>query len=151
MNLKRAPHPAPQGHVLAPAAAIGALSILLAAGLDALGAMDAVNRMISGLVAQGAVRSFPKMLPVWSVWLATVVLASGLPLAMLGVAGIWRRVVLWITAMVVVAGWAPVLALAAHFPGIGGPFIVTLWSGVCALVYTGSHRMPADGITEKLS
>lgn len=136
--------------MLVPAAAIGALSILLAAGLDVLRVLEPVDRMISKLVSQGAIQSFPKTLPPWSVWLATVVFAFWVSFAILSVAGNWRRLVLWITAMVLVAGWAPVLALAARFPDIGAPFIATLWSGVCALVYAGSHRMPCDENTEKL-
>jgi hypothetical protein len=148
--LKKSPHPPPEGHVLVPAAAIGALSILLAVGLDALRVLEAVDRMISKLVSQGAVQGFPKALPEWSVWLVTVVLAFLLPLAILSVAGTWRRLVLWITAMVLVAGWAPVLALAAHFPDISAPLIATLWSGVCSLVYAGGHRMACDEPPEKL-
>lgn len=149
MILKRAPHPHAEGHVLVPAAAIGALSILLAAGLDLLHVLEPVDRMIAKLVSQGAIHDFPKALPAWSVWLVTVALAFGLPFAVLSVAGTWRRLILWITAMVLVAGWAPVLALAAHFPDIGAPFIATLWSGICALVYAGNHRMACDEITEK--
>lgn len=149
MILKKAPHPPPEGHVLVPAAAIGALSILLAVGLDVLRILEPMDRMISKLVSQGAVQSFPKSLPVWSVWLVTVVLAFGLSFAILSVGGTWRRLVLWLTALVLVAGWAPVLALAAHFPDIGAPFVVTLWSGVCAVVYAGSHRMPSDETPEK--
>lgn len=135
--------------MLVPAAAIGALSILLAVGLDVLRILEPVDRMISKLLSQGAIQNFPKALPVWSVWLVTVVLAFGLSFAILSVVGTWRRLVLWITAMVLVAGWAPVLALAAHFPDIGAPFIATLWSGVCALVYAGSHRMASDDITDR--
>lgn len=150
MILKKAPHPHAEGHVLVPAAAIGALSILLAVGLDVLRILEPLDRMVSKLMSQGAIHDFPRALPAWSVWLATVVLAFGLPFAILSVAGTWRRLVLWITALVLVAGWAPVLVLAAHFPNIGAPFIATLWSGICALVYAGSHRMACDGITEKL-
>lgn len=135
--------------MLVPAAAIGALSVLLAAGLDVMRVLEPVDRMISKLVSQGAVQNFPKALPEWSVWLVTVVLAFWLPFAVLSVAGTWRRLILWITAMVLVAGWAPVLALAAHFPDIGAPFIATLWSGVCALVYAGGHRMACDDITDR--
>lgn len=135
--------------MLVPAAAIGALSILLVVGLDVLRVLEPVDRMISKLVSQGAVQSFPKTLPVWSTWLATVVLAFGLSFAILSAPGTWRRLVLWLTAMVLVGGWAPVLALAAHFPDIGAPFIATLWSGICALVYAGSHRMACDEITDR--
>lgn len=150
MILKKAPQPHAEGHVLVPAAAIGALSILLVAGLDVLHVLEPVDRMISKLVSQGRIHDFPKTLPAWSVWLATVGFAFWLSFAILSVAGTWRRLVLWITALVLVAGWAPVLALAAHSPDIGAPFIATLWSGICALVYAGSHRMACDAITEKL-
>ena len=139
-------HPRPAGHVAVPAAAIGSLSILLAAGLGTLGILDRVHPVIAKLVAQGNAAAFPKALPGWSVWLATALFAFGLAFAILSVAGTWRRLVLWITALVLVAGWAPVLSLAAHSPDIGAPFIAALWSGVCALVYAGNHRMACDQI-----
>ncbi len=130
--------------MLVPVAAIGALSILLAVGLSALGILDRINLVISHLVSRGNADEFPKSLPEWSVWLATLAFAFGLSFAMLSVAGTWRRIVLWITSVVLVAAWAPVLSLAAHAPDIGAPFIATLWSGICALVYASKHRMPCD-------
>jgi hypothetical protein len=83
-------------------------------------------------------------LPEWAVWLAVVLLAFGLTFAILNVAGTWRRVVLWITTMALVAAWAPVLSLAARAPDVAAPLIAVIWSGVCALVYAGNHRMPCD-------
>jgi hypothetical protein len=56
---------------------------------------------------------------------------------------------LWLTAVVVVAGWAPVLVLAARAPDIGAPLIAVLWSGICAVVYAGNHRMAVDEIVSK--
>ena len=87
---------------------------------------------------------FPKHLPGWSIWLMTAVFAFGLAYAMLNTPGTWRRVMLWITALTLVAAWAPVLSLAAHAPEITAAWVATLWSGVCALVYTTHHRMPCD-------
>lgn len=145
--MKNRSHPLPVGHVLVPAAAIGSLSILLAVGLSVLGILDRVNLVISHLVSRGKVEGFPKSLPEWLHWLATVIFAFGLSFAILSIAGTWRRVVLWITAVVLVAAWAPVLSLAAHAPDIGAPFIATLWSGICALVYSNNHRMPCDDVT----
>lgn len=142
-------HPRPVGHVLAPASAIGSLSILLAVGLGALGILDGVDRMISHLISRTA--GFPKTLPEWSVWLVTVLFAFALSFAILSVAGTWRRLVLWITALVLVAAWAPVLALAARAPDIGAPLIAVLWSGICALVYAGNHRMPCDEASEEFT
>ena len=139
-------HPRPVGHVRVPAAAIGSLSILLAAGLSVLGILDRVNGMIAKGLLAGKAAAFPKALPEWSVWLAAGLFAFGLSFAILSVPGTWRRCMLWITAVVLVAGWAPVLSLAARAPDIAAPFIATVWSGVCALVYAGNHRMACDKV-----
>jgi hypothetical protein len=137
-------HPRPEGHVLVPAAVIGSLSILLAVGLSALHILDRVDLAIGKWMSQGKPAGFPKALPEWAVWLAVVLLTFGLASAILSVAASWRRVVLWITTAALVAAWAPVLALAAHAPGIAAPFIAVIWSGVCALIYAGNHRMACD-------
>lgn len=146
MTMPKILHPRPDGHVPVPAAAIGSLSVLLAAGLGVCGILDQVNPVIAKLVAQGGAADFPMALPGWSVWLAAVFFAFGLAFAILCVAGTWRRLVLWITALVLVAGWVPVLGLAARSPDIAAPFIAALWSGVCALVYAENHRMACDQI-----
>jgi hypothetical protein len=136
--------PLPVGHVLVPATAIGALSILLVVGLSVLHLMDRVDMTISQLVTQGEAAPFPKALPEWAVWLAAVVFAFGLSFAVLHVPGTWRRLILWISTLFIIGGWAPVLSLAAHAPDIGAPFIAALWSGICALVYANNHQMPCD-------
>jgi hypothetical protein len=132
----------PTGHVLLPALAIGSLALLLAAGLSLLGILGPLNAALGERVMPGA--DFPKSLPVWLLWLATLGFAFGLSFALLNISGTWRRLVLWVTALVLIAGWAPVLGLAAHAPEIGAPWIAALWSGVCALVYAGNHRMACD-------
>jgi hypothetical protein len=137
-------HPRPEGHVLVPAAVIGSLSILLAVGLSALHILDRVDLAIGKWMSQGKPAGFPKALPEWAVWLAVVLLTFGLASAILSVAASWRRVVLWITTAALVAAWAPVLALAAHAPDIAAPLIAVIWSGVCALIYAGNHRMACD-------
>ena len=139
--------PLPPGHVRIPAAAISSLSILLTAGLGILGLLHRVNEMVAQLVTQGkSAVPFPKTLPDWAIGSATVAFAFGISWVILSVPGGWRQVLLWISALVLIAGWAPVLGLAAHAPDIGAPFIAVLWSGVCALVYAKNHRMAADGI-----
>jgi hypothetical protein len=137
-------HSRPDGHVLVPVAAIGGLSLALCGGLSLLGPLERVNAMIAGFVSRGGLQDYPNRLPAWSIWLATVIFAFGLAYAILATAGNWRRVLLWISAVVLVAAWAPVLSLCAHAPAIAAPWIATVWSGVCALVYAGNHRMPCD-------
>lgn len=147
-NVKRrnkATHSKPAGSVLLPAAAIGCLSLGLAAGLELLGLLVRVNDGIARIVSRGGAEKFPKQLPDGGVWLTAAFLAFGLAAAMLGTPGPVRRVMLWLSAVVLVGAWAPVLSLAAHGPEIGAPWIATLWSGFCALVYSAHHRLPCDG------
>lgn len=133
-----------KGHVVIPAAAIGGLSLVLASGLALLGVLDRANAGIASFLSRGGMETFPKQLPDWSIWLVTVVFAFGMAYAILETPGLWRRGILWITAIVLVAAWAPVLSLAAHAPEVAAPWIATLWSGVCAIVYSANHRMPCD-------
>jgi len=138
------------GHVLVTAAFIGSLALVLAAGLEALGLTDradaAISICLSRAIQPEGAAAFPKALPAWALWLGTGLIAYGLALAMLGVPGTWRRLVLWFTTLGLVAAWAPVLGLAAHAPEIAAPLIAAVWSGACALVYTHSHRMPCDEV-----
>lgn len=144
VRVKRFSHPHPVGHVIFPAAAIGGLSMVLAAGLELLGLMMRMNGLIAGTVSRNGVETFPKTLPQWSVWLATAVFAFGTAAAILGTPGHLRRGLLWVSAIVLVAAWAPVLSLAARAPHVAAPFVATVWSGICALVYASRHDMPVD-------
>mgnify|MGYP000308850782 CR=1 FL=1 len=124
--------------------AIATLSMLLAAGLSALRLMDRLDQMIADLVNQGRPAVFTQALPDWLIWFAAAVFSFGLAVALLSVAGNWRRWLLWITTLFLVAGWAPVLSLAARSPDISAPWIAALWSGICALFYASHHQMPCD-------
>lgn len=141
--------PRPEGHVLVPATLIGSLSILLVTGLAVLGILDRVNLIVAKMIDLGKNGAFPKNLPDGLIWLAAIAFAFGVSFAILEVPGSWRRWILWLTALVVVAGWAPVLGLAARSPEIAAPWIATCWAGICALVYAGKHRMPSDGLSRK--
>ena len=141
-------HPRPPGHVLVPAATIGALSIMLAVGLHALGILDHLNESILKCLSEG--KDLPKSLPPWAIWLAAVSCAFGISYSILSVPSTWRRMMLWTTTMVLVMGWGPVLALAARKPEIAAVVIAGAWSGVCALVYSGRHQMACDQISHPL-
>ena len=141
--------PAPEARqVRVTAWLIGLLSILLAGGLKVLGILDRVDLMIASTVAQGKGQDFPKSLPAVLLWLVAFGLALGIAFAILHVPGTWRRVMLWLTALILIAGWAPVLSLATHYPAVAAPWIATLWSGFCALVYARNHCLPCDRLLD---
>lgn len=146
MHPHKTAHNYPVGHVLLPVAAIGGLSLSLAVGLELLGLLARVNASIAGIVSRGGAEKFPNQLPDWVIWLAAALFSFGLAAAILGTPGACRRMILWLSTVILLAAWAPVLSLASHAPEIGGPWIATLWSGVCAIIYSSRHRMPVDEI-----
>jgi hypothetical protein len=141
----------PAGHVRVPAVAIGALSVALVSGLHGLGLLAQFDSWVAGWLMLPGAGGFSKSLPAVVVWAATVFMALGLSFALLSVAGFWRRIILWVSSLAIIAGWGPVLSLAAHAPEIGAPFIAALWSGICALVYSSRHLMAADAVAESKS
>lgn len=143
-RVKRPQNPHPDGHVILSAAAIGGLSMALTAGLEMLGILPRMNAVIARLVSRGGAETFPQTLPDWWVWLGATVFAFGTAAAILGTPGQLRRGMLWLSAVVLVIAWAPVLSLAARAPEIAAPCVATVWSGICALVYASRHEMPAD-------
>ena len=138
------------GHVLVPGAAIGSMSLILAAGLELLGFLKHANRMIADIVSRNGAETFPKHLPDAVVWVATWIFAFGAAWAVLAVPGHARRLFLCLAFLFMVLAWAPVLSLAAHRPDVAAPFIATLWSGLCALFYTINHRMPGEESSKKI-
>lgn len=118
--------------------------MVLAVGLELLGVLMRMNAVIARLVSGGGAETFPKSLPDWCVWLAATVSAFGVAAVILGTPGQLRRGLLWLSAMLLVVAWAPVLSLAARAPDIAAPCVATVWSGFCALVYASRHDMPVD-------
>lgn len=131
-----------EGHVLMPGLAIGSLALVLAAGFGFVGLLDRANHLVGRAVQLD--QSAPLSLPDWAIWIAAAVGAFGVSFAILSVPGNWRRIVLWLSALILVIGWAPVLVLAAREPEIAVPLLATFWSGLCAFVYASRHHMAVD-------
>lgn len=140
----------PDTHGMIPIGTIGALSILLTLGLSMLGLLARLDEWIGGWIALKPVGGELKYLPdVWR-WLVAFVFAFGLPYVILHVARPWQRVVLWISATILVIGWAPVLCLANFAPEIAAPTVAVMWSGVCALVYARNHPLPSRAVADRI-
>ncbi len=133
-----------EGHVLLPAVVTGTLALALAAGFSVLGIMGRADAAISTVLLSG-LGAAAGTLPPAVIWAASAIGAYGLPLAILGVPGHWRRLLLWATSLMVMAGWGPVLVLLAVRPEISMPLLATFWAGLCAFIYASRHHMAADG------
>lgn len=141
MSLKRSLNQS-RGRVPVPAAAIGSLAVMLAAGLAGFGMLEPLDAMINHAVGTGG--DVSRELPATVVWLLVAVVAYGLTFAMLGTPGTWRRLGLWATALVLMAAWAPVMSLAAYRPTVAPWLVAALWSGICSMAYAHNHLMPGE-------
>ena len=134
----------PQAHIGQASIVIGSLAIVLAAGLAVVGLLDRMDPVLADLMRSRVDVAIPKAVPDWLLWVFTAFAAYGLAFVLLSVSGGWRRWILWITSLALVLLWAPILSLASHEPRTAAPLVTVLWSGICAFVYVGNHRMPED-------
>jgi hypothetical protein len=135
--------PRPVGQVSLAGGTIGLLSLLLCVGLSLLGINARMNTALQGLVAD---QGIGHTLPLWTIWLGVLVFAFGIPWILLHIPQAWRRLAVWLTMVVVIGGWVPVLGLAAYAPDLAAPIVAAVWSGICAMIYSANHRMPCDSL-----
>ena len=136
--------PKPEAHLTFATLVIGSLAMLLTGGLGLLRMLDRIDFQISRWLGTVIPLTFSQDLPSLWVWLFTAVAAYGVVGVILCARGGCRRWLFWVSALSLVLFWAPVLVLAAYEPKIAAPFIAALWSGICAMVYVGKHRMPGE-------
>lgn len=77
--------------------------------------------------------------------LCCVVFASYLlPFLLLRTPQWWRRMILWLSFLLVSLAWWPVLALASWKMEPCMPMAALVWSGFCAMVYAQRHLLPCE-------
>jgi hypothetical protein len=76
--------------------------------------------------------------------IVTTVISYGVSLSMLSSPMMWRRVVIWLCAMLLIVSSVPVLALIRLSFSLSVPLTACFWSGFCALVYASRHTMPCE-------
>lgn len=134
-------HPA---HVAFATIAITLMAVGLAVGLEFLHIIDRLDEWITALIIKPGFSEPQNSLDPYLLWSGTVILAMALTAVMLNVSGSWRRIFVWVLALIINSFWIPVLLLASHKPEIGVALVGLLWAGCCSLVYTMNHEMPAD-------
>lgn len=139
----------PEAHVASATWIIAGMALAMALVLEAGGVLRHTDHAIARIVSRGGAETFPNSLSPWLPWLAAALFVLGLTHAIFHTDGTAKRVMLWLTAMVLVGAWAPVLSLCAYKPTISAVWIATAWSGVCAIVYASRHHMPCDEPSKK--
>ncbi|MFD0894363.1 hypothetical protein KBB96_06860 [Luteolibacter ambystomatis] len=135
----------PRGTVAVPAASIGVMTLVLAVGFQSVGLLDRADTAMLGWIKAAGIEGAPVMLSAWLGWLVALVVAFGLPMAILETPTHWRRTVVWIAAIAVVAAVWPVLAVSAKWWPVTPSLVAVVWSGLCAKIYASRHHMPCEG------
>jgi hypothetical protein len=132
----------PEPHPGVAAMAIAGMALIVAAALALLGPVAVfdrlVNRWADALGLEGPARGLPAWLP----WLWTALVTMGLCQVLLHVAGHWRRVVVFVSLLLITLAWCPVLALASFRIPLGAALVAVLWGGIGSMVYAARHREP---------
>jgi len=96
----------------------GTIILFLLFGAVLSGWIETCDRWLGQWLGALMGEEFVQALPDAVGWLIASVVAFGLPALILSCRHSWQRLTVWIASMVVLALWAPVLALAAHRPEI---------------------------------
>jgi hypothetical protein len=134
-------HPA---HVGFATVAIALLGIGLAAGLDFIGMIERLDNWIAAVMVKPGFSAPVQSLNPYLIWCAAGALVLSLAAVMLNIPGSWRRLLIWVLALIITFFWVPVLLLASYKPEIGVAVVGLLWSGCCAMIYSMNHETPAD-------
>lgn len=132
----------PAAHPGAAVAAIGGMSLVLGIAVQLMGFTQRMDAAMAGWMVNTGLEGKPRDLPELWPWAWTVLAVFGLAAAMLGSRQQWRRAVLWISGLVLTAGWVPVLALAAYRPAVTMPFVALVWCGLWTMIYAMRHQEP---------
>lgn len=134
--------------VVGPALLCSGLTLALLFVLRLVGVVEAMDRKLAGVFAGRLGETPVQQLPVAVTWGAAAVVALLLPLALFSCPHAWQRCLLWLSSVVVLAAWAPVLALAAHHPGVSPPVLAALLTGLLVLIQLAwLHRGRRDLIS----
>ncbi|MGC4016940.1 MAG: hypothetical protein QM755_20865 [Luteolibacter sp.] len=135
----------PRGTVALPAACIGVMSLVLAVGFQSVGLLDRLDAALQGGIHAAGIEGAPVVLSPWLGWGVALLIAFALPMAILETPTHWRRTVVWIAALAVVAAVWPVLAISAKWWPVAPSIVAAVWSGLCAKIYASRHHMPCEG------
>ncbi|MFC7337110.1 hypothetical protein ACFQY0_07970 [Haloferula chungangensis] len=132
----------PEPHPGAAALAISFMALAVAGVLVMVGVAAKLDLMVvhvsRSFGLEGELRELGR--PV--VWVWTAFSTIGLCQAMLHAPGNWRRLVLFLSSLLLTLSWIPVLALASYAAPIAVPLAAILWGGFGSEIYAVRHREP---------
>lgn len=115
-----------------------------AASMAALGVAGRLDSLLAASLEMVRPEGGFRNTPIHWIWPGALAHALMMAVVLLHTPGWWRRWLFSAAALVVTAGWAPVLALAAWQPAVSVPLLVVITSAAGSLLYIARHHMPND-------
>lgn len=136
----------PEGRVRGPGLLYGGIGLLLAGAMQAVGLFNkgdaALKESLSEALFAGAATDDVTL----SLLLMTAAVFSfGVAFAVLDSAGSWRRLLLGISAIMVVLAMVPTFAVWRIYFSPFLPTVALFWAWFCTMMYANHHVMPCDG------
>lgn len=129
---------------MAATAVVGSFSFALVLVMRVAGLLAPVdNGLASGYVVQGFGLDGSGVQPAWA-WPLEALLVFAVVWLMFETPGAGRRVMMLLTALVLMLALSPVLALWGVFWSPAAAGLGTAWGGACALLWTRQHPMPCE-------
>ena len=139
------PQQKPEGTVVLPALLCASTGTILSVGLELMGFYQSGSAYLTALWSGAPFYlQDPMTLGTIGNWVLTWVLSFLVVIAMMDTAGLWRRILLALVALLLMLGAVPCLVL---WGGLWDPItslVALLWASCCAVIYTLQHRMPCE-------
>jgi len=136
--------PCSHGHPIAATAVVGSFAFALILVMRVAGLIVSADQGLASVyMTQGFGVEAAASQPVWALPLAAVLVYAVVWL-LFETPGAGRRVMMLLTALVLIVALSPVLALWGVFwsPVLAGTGVA--WGGFCAILWTRQHRMPCE-------
>ena len=145
MNPEQQEHSAAPGKVMISVLLYGALGVILSAVLYRVGLLGKVDQRIFNLLHEPVFQNgAPLKLAFSGLLLVTAILCFAIAYAVLDTRGMWRRVVLGLTLLVLIIGVVPTLAVWDFYFPPTMILVGVFWTWFACLVYSNHHHMPCD-------
>jgi len=135
----------PQGEVMIPALVCGSVGIVLATILSLINRFKSPDQLLKEkyMAEPFLMPDVPMLHGGWNLILVLIV-CFGISFAVLDSDKIWRRVMLFFLALVIVVMGSPVLMMWDVFWSPCMLVVGLLWSWFCAFIYSLQHTMPCE-------
>ncbi|MBT8045029.1 MAG: hypothetical protein KJO79_08765 [Verrucomicrobiae bacterium] len=141
----------PEGRVDGPALLYGGVGLALSVAMQVIGLFKKGDaRLLDVLIDPVFNNSAPDQLSMMVLVPVTAFFCFGIAFAVLDSAGMWRRVILGVTAFVVVIAMVPTLAVWDIYFSPFLPAVGIFWTWFCTLMYVNHHVMPCEFLDSNL-